>query len=221
MSTRKDFLAVGALAALAPTTAKAIPVADNKLPPFAFDRAAFDAIVKREAKHRHSFSATKLAKATVLDAIENTLEAYDGPLHEPISTVSTAAILYHGASIVLALNDDAWNHLIVPAVPQASESLKTDLSTVTAGKGNPYLHPSPDTEVSVEALVAKGTTFFVCNNAFSGFAQLIAKATKRPAPDVYADMRSKLVKGAMLVPAGVWAVAALQEAGYTYLQTTL
>jgi hypothetical protein len=37
----------------------------------------------------------------------------------------------------------------------------------------------------------------------------------------YAKLASNLVPHAMLVPAGVWAVHALQEARFTYEQVTL
>jgi len=228
MATRKDFLASGTLAALAPVVATAAPASTpapspsgDELPPFEFNREAFDAIVRGDAKHRHSFASTKLANGTVLGAIQSTLNAYSGPLHESVASVATAAILYHGASITLAFNDDAWNKYFIPSLAGAPKSVKDDVGTPVIGSGNPYLRADKSDDPTVPSLVAKGTTFFVCNNALSGFSHIAASTLKRPVTSVYADLKGMLVKGAMLVPAGVWAVGALQEAGYTYLQTTL
>jgi intracellular sulfur oxidation DsrE/DsrF family protein len=228
MTTRKEFLASGTLAALAPAVATAAPAStpapssmNDELPPFQFDRGAFDEIVRRDARHRHSFASTKLGNGTVLDAIQSTLEAYSGPLHESIAMVATAAVLYHGASIALAFSDDAWNKYFIPSLAGAPKSVKDDVGSPASGSGNPYLRADKPNDPTVPSLIVKGTAFFVCNNALSGFSQIAASALKHPVTSVYADLKSMLLKGAMVVPAGVWAVGALQEAGYTYLQTTL
>jgi intracellular sulfur oxidation DsrE/DsrF family protein len=86
---------------------------------------------------------------------------------------------------------------------------------------NPFLKSTKPEEASVESLVKGGTIFFACNNATQGFAHLLASIAKSPPRAMYDRLVAGLVPGASLVPAGVWAVHALQDRHYTYLQTTL
>jgi hypothetical protein len=79
-----------------------------------------------------------------------------------------------------------------------------------------------DGDTSIRSLVADaGARFFVCNNAALGTASMVAKALRKPFDTVYADFGHHLVPNAMLVPAGVWAVHAIQEQRFTLLQTSL
>jgi intracellular sulfur oxidation DsrE/DsrF family protein len=166
------------------------------------------------------FAATKLAEGTVLDAIQNTLDAY-ASTGVAASTVATAAVLYHEASIGMAFDDAAWLDLFIPAFAQAPSMMKADIEAYKSAKGNPLRQPRTPNGASVEGLVAKGTRFYVCNNATKGFAGMIAGVVKSTPPEVYGRLVKGLLPGATLVPAGVWAVHALQERRFTYLQTTL
>ncbi len=76
-----------------------------------------------------------------------------------------------------------------------------------------------DWDSSVPALIADANArFFVCNLAAHGWATRIAKQLHLPAKDVYEDLASHMIPNAMLVPAGVWAIHAIQERQYTPLQ---
>jgi hypothetical protein len=50
---------------------------------------------------------------------------------------------------------------------------------------------------------------------------MTATTLGKPFDDVYSDFAHHLVNNAMLVPAGVWAVHAIQEQRFTLLQTSL
>jgi intracellular sulfur oxidation DsrE/DsrF family protein len=148
------------------------------------------------------------------------LDAY-ASLNVPASDVATAVVLYHGASIALAFDDAIWKALFGPAIPKLSQRVRADVAEYAHATANPFLSSSKPGATTVGSLIANGTLFFVCNHAVRGFAETLAPIAKRPAGSVYGELAAGLVPGATLVPAGVWAVGALQERGFTYLQTTM
>ncbi len=230
MTTRKDFLiASTAVAALAPAVASATPAAvvtvaaGPEIPKFAFDRAGFDAIVARVAQHRHSFASTKLEDGDVLNAMTNVMNAYEESLGEKPVSITAAAILYHGSALALGFNDWVWNEMFAPALPKMPASIKADIATFKKGDGNQWLHrpKTGENDASIETLVMRGSYFLLCNNATTGFAHMLARALDITPAAAYIKLTTNLVPHALLVPAGVWAIHALQEAHFTYQQATL
>ncbi|MEO6836241.1 MAG: hypothetical protein ABI231_10115 [Candidatus Tumulicola sp.] len=234
MPTRSDFLATGSLAMLTPGIAAAKtpspppkPAPEPSLPPLHFEVAAFDAALNTAAPHRHLFASTKIDGGVVLAAMRNTLNAY-GDIGVATRDVFPVAVLYHGGSVFLAFDDAVWNEYLIPLQPKGARNLDDyakDFDTVYDPKkrGNPCLHKTGGHEdTSIESLVADaGACFFVCNNAARGFAHYIATHLKKQPAEVYVQLAAHLVPNAMLVPAGVWAVHAIQERRYTLLQTSL
>ena len=229
MSTRKDFLIATsiataltpaiALAAGPPQTAKT----SAKIPPFVFDRTAFETLISRNAEHRHSYAAVNSDNGHVLDAMTNVLNAYEESLGEKPASVISAAVFYHGTSVGLGFNDRVWNELLIPAIPKMPKPVTADLPPLKVGDGNPWLHKpkSGNYDSSIETLATRGAIFLVCNNATTAFAYALARVLDQPATDVYTRLAGGLVANGMLVPAGVWAVHALQEAHFTYQQVTI
>lgn len=228
MSTRKEFIFASSLAAAtAPAlaladsaTKSAAPRAQGDLPPFVFDRAAFEAITVRPVKHRHSFASIEIDEGLIFDAMTNVLDAYEQSLGENPPSVTSAAVLYHGLAITMGFNDVAWNELFIPA---AAKDPRFKGKVPQAGSGNPWLHRKTvgSRDASIDALTARGAAYLVCNHAASGTAYDLATALGRAPADVYATMTANLVPQAMLVPAGVWAIHALQEAHFTYEHISL
>lgn len=238
MTTRSEFLAAGVAAAAIPNVAAASPTpqaspaaspaasAEPSLPPLHFDVPAFDAVLNVAAPHKHLFAAAKLNGGLILDNARSVLEAYRS-LGVSYKDVQPALVFYHFTTC-LGFNDVVWNEYFIPLQPKkgaAPVEFATDFASIYDGKarGNPCLHKTgkPD-DTSIEALVADSNgRFFVCNNATKYFAGFAAKHLKLNPPDVYAKMVANLVPNAMLVPAGVWGIHAVQERHYTYLQATL
>lgn len=231
MTSRKDFLiATSAIAALTPSaTFAAAPTlatttAPSEPPPFVFDRAAFDAVVNRSAKHRHSYASRLIEDGLVLGTIKNVLDAYENALGEKPASVTSAAVLYHGYSVLLAFNDNVWNELIIPAAKKmTSTPALADVAKMSVGDGNPYLHKPKDGtyDDSLETLAGRGAYFMACNSAVDGMADAIARALKITPAAAYGKIVGGLVPNGLLVPAGVWAIHALQEARFTYQQVNL
>lgn len=234
MSSRKDFLLAGALAAAMPAIADADPApAKAAAPPpeppwpkFAFDLVAFNAMLDGTQPHKHLFTSVNIDKGTIFAMVRNTLEAY-GDLDVPASDVLPAAVLYHGTGVTLGFDDAMWDKYIIPVskklagVPEAKGIAAQFDAVVKPGKtGNPCLHG--DDGASIETLVRKGgLRLFLCNEATRGFSSAIAHHLGLNALDVYHDIAAHLVPNAMLTPTGVWAVHAVQEHGFTLLPVTV
>ena len=228
MHTRKDFLAVASLAALAPQIAAAAPApqpaADlhEVLPKLHFEVAAFDATLSKAAAHRHLFSAVPLDGGTIFVAIRNTLDAYRDFLNVGYEQILPVAVLYHGVSIALGFNDAAWNELFLPAMASYPAAVRAAFGAAHRGGGNPYLHAKQAHDWSLESLVADcGLRTYICNNAMRSFATSAAKTLHTAPSAVYAKLTANLATNAMVVPAGVWAIHALQERHFTLLETSV
>lgn len=228
MHTRKDFLAVASLAALAPQIAAAAPTAQpaadprEVLPKLKFDVAAFDATLTKAAAHRHLFSAAPLDGGTIFAAIRNTLDAYRDFLDVGYEQILPVAVLYHGVSIALGFNDAAWNELFLPAMASYPPAVRAAFGAARRGGGNPYLHARQAHDWSLESLVADcGLRTYICNNAMRSFATSAAKTLHMTPSAIYEKLTANVATNAMVVPAGVWAIHALQERRFTLLETSV
>ncbi len=225
MSTRSEFLGSGVAAAAIPQLAAVSPSPQPSFPPLHFDLSAFDAALNVPAPHKHLFAAAKLNGGLILDAARNTLNAYRD-IGVLLKEVQPAVVFYHFSSF-LGFNDTIWNAYFIPLQPKSSQHnvVAADFASIYDGKtrGNPCLHNNGKSDdTSIEGLIADADArFFVCNNATKYFAGYTASKLKLDPLAVYANMASNLVPNAMLVPAGVWGIHAVQERHYTYLQATL
>ncbi len=222
MNTRKEFLIGSSLLAVTPAIAQAATATPPPKPKvskepelrFDFDEARFNQILAKPAKHRQCFGVTKVDDGVVLMSMANTINAYEQYLHEAPGSVHTLAVLYHGAAIALAMDDTVWDTLLLPALKSAPADIKTQFAGAKAGKGNPYAK-------DFAGMVARGSSFFVCHNAIVGFAGLAADALKKSPKTVHDAIMTGILPGALVVPAGVMAIDAAQEAKFTYIQSSV
>jgi intracellular sulfur oxidation DsrE/DsrF family protein len=73
----------------------------------------------------------------------------------------------------------------------------------------------PNNGVTLDALLARGVHFAVCDMATHRFATMIAAATKGNADEIYKELAANLIRNAHLVPAGIVAINRAQERGYS------
>ena len=120
MTTRKDFLEATPLLALTPAMlgdapAQAKPPSKKTAKPdpfrYPFDRARFFAMLEKPAAHRQCFGVKAFEDGGALEAMSNSIRAYAEYLGEP-DAVHCAAVLYHGPSIFMAMNDTVWNGVL-------------------------------------------------------------------------------------------------------------
>ena len=228
MTTRKDFLVAGTLAAAIPGTALAASPAalqHPKAPKLDFDLEAFNALLDGAQAHKNLFTAVQIEGGEVLLAMRNTLGGYRD-VGIDWSDVLPVAVLYHGFSIFLAFDDFVWNRYVIPfsgKLKHGNGAAQIASVREFSPSGNPCLREQGgDGDISIRSLVADaGARFFVCNNAALGTASMVAKALGKPFDAVYGDFAHHLVPNALMVPAGVWAIHAIQEQRFTLLQTSL
>lgn len=156
------------------------------------------------AKHRQAFGSITARRGTVLHHAANSIAAYANGSMDPTDKNLAVAVVLFGPAVALALDDAFWKSYIDEAV---FTGYGDAVGTISAA--NPY-------SAEVRSLIAGGAAICVCNNALTGFATSLGKKT---GTNLYPIARAAIINGGILVPAGVAAVNALQEARFTYLQS--
>jgi intracellular sulfur oxidation DsrE/DsrF family protein len=211
MTTRSTFL--GAALALAAIDADAVAAsAAGGAGNGPYDFAAVAARLVLPVRHRQVFAVARTADGAATGYMRHALDAYEVAMGEGPGTLHVAAVFY-GRGVVMGLSDKAWNtYRLADALRKRGDSVSALQST-----GNPF-------SADMLALSKRGATFLVCDNALADWATYLTAGlgTSTGSPDdVRADLRASLFPGALLVPAGVAALNAAQEARFTYVQATL
>jgi hypothetical protein len=129
-------------------------------------------------------------------------------------------ILRHAAS-VMTLNDSMWELLGIGA----SRSLK-DPTTGEPAKRNPFINYTKGdkfsmigAEAGIDVLMSKGAIVIACNRALAGAAyQLKQKQPELTQQQAHAEIRKNVIPGVYVMPNGIFAVAAAQDAGCNYMR---
>ena len=180
--------------------------------PRGFQLGVFNAALSTPAKQKHLFACITEA-SVALTATRSTLNAYH-VLGVPAADVQPVVVFYHGVAVLSAFDDAMWSRYVVPtqSAPASDSNEKITGNPLMKKKGG-------DWDSSIPALVASANArFFVCNLATHGYAARFARRLHLSSKDVYEDLANHLIPNAMLVPAGVWAIHAIQERQYTLLQ---
>jgi len=231
--TRQDFLAsTVSLAAIAgggyaapaqSRPGKSESEALSRAVPFQFDRDTFRAVLEQPFPHRQLVAPTSFIAATVaMSHFTNSLTAYADPngFAAGLKSLHCAGVLYAGYSYNMVL-DDAMYAKYPIGLLNDEEMRPKDFSARAywaALRRNPmadFLRP----------LMEQGVSFFVCNNALTSLAVEIARrtavngaaVTRARVVAIHDELAHHFLPGTMLVPAGVAAVNAAQEAHFTFL----
>ncbi len=210
MPSRRDFLAAAALGAAPPAFPDTGP------------------LLAAPHRHRIAFGFTRVADGAGLGQMKNALNAYEFSRREGPGTAHVLGVFY-GSAVALALGDAAWRTYRIGRALQ----LRGDaVSRTGAAARNPFARGTPDASVadaedprsaaqdaSLAGLMRRGASFFVCNNALTGFARALVTdaGVREPVDRVLGALRAALLPGTVLVPAGVAALADAQEARYAYV----
>lgn len=155
-------------------------------------------------RHRQVFGAHGTDMAALFDEMNASFDAYEYALHEGAGTLAVVGVLY-GAATPAAVAGSVWRaYRLGPRLGAAHER-------------NPYVE-------RIAQLQSRGARFVVCNNSLRGLSIAVANGVpqvQEPVDTVFQNLRGNLVHGIAIVPAGVEAINALQEAGYTYLPVSL
>lgn len=228
-TTRRNFLsaaaAVIAAAGAARVTSGAALAATGEGGPISYD--AFLATARAPFKHKQLFTSPRANDGAIFAYIRNSLNGYQFGWGEGPGTLHAAAVL-NGIGVAQGVNDAIWaRYGLAQVLARAGDPVKT----AGAERGNPWLHaaaayPRNDADVnapynqdaSIETLLRRGATFYVCDNALRGLAMKAAAAGLAGSSDagaIHAEMRRNLIPGGLLVPAGVTTIDALQQEHFT------
>jgi hypothetical protein len=196
-----------------------------KAVPFRFERERFRTMIGKPYAHRQVTCATSYQSAVeALSHMEKTLKVFADPDGFDAGPAAThvAAVFYGSVSYAISLDDAMFAKYPIGLAIDAD--LHPGDSTYTAVWAG--IHTNGDAD-EYRALVADhDASFFVCNNALSGFAVDIAKriaggnsagVTREQVVAIHDDFANHFLPGTLLVPAGVAALCAIQEARYTFL----
>ncbi|HZT34366.1 MAG TPA: hypothetical protein VFA15_00490 [Nitrososphaera sp.] len=154
--------------------------------------------------------------ASVYMHMQNAMNAYEFSLG--LGKLSTLAVLI-GPSIVYALNDDMWQKYDI-AKNLGPEAALAPTNVYYVADSNLDLSAKPDDpngvyqDWSAQAVLKRGGAFFVCHNATTGAAYMLAEKSGSDGATVLADFKKNLLPGFIMVPAGVAAVQQAQENGW-------
>jgi len=228
MSSRRAFIAATA-ASVAVTRAAASAAV-------AAETTSFDARLRMPYRHRQAFASARVAGGAVLGYMMNSLNAYHFGLKEGPGTLHAAAILY-GTGVIVGLNDDAWRRFELGKLATVDDHgafVRNPNAENASPDRNPYLAATsslderndPDDEHgfyhdhSITALAKRGASFFLCNNALGATAQVLARVHGGDWRTIKNDLAHSIVAESLIVPAGVAAVNAAQEARFTLFQAS-
>jgi intracellular sulfur oxidation DsrE/DsrF family protein len=169
-----------------------------------FDRAKFDAVVQQPYAHRQVFAARGSDADVLLEEMKNSLDAYEDGFGNGKGTLHVAAVLY-GSAVVFGLDDTAWGSY------RLAERVDRNDRT------NPFVSV-------IQALMQRNASFFVCNMALTGVAVAMSNElpeTQASIDELLAKLQAHVIAGFTIVPAGVAALNALQEAKFTFVQATI
>lgn len=126
-------------------------------------------------------------------------------------TDNTAIVILRHSSIPLGMRDDVW------AKYKLGEAFSIKDGDAPATKNIfAKVMPLPLPGTGVEALLASGVMFGVCNVALTVYSAMVAQKMGMDAAAVKADWVAALLPGMQVVPSGVLAVARTQEKGCAY-----
>lgn len=124
---------------------------------------------------------------------------------------NTAIVILRHSSIPLGMRDDVW------AKYKLGEAFSIKDGDAFATKNIfAKVMPLPLPGTGVEALLASGVMFGVCNVALTVYSAMVAQKMGLDAAAVKAEWVAALLPGMQVVPSGVLAVARTQEKGCAY-----
>lgn len=153
--------------------------------------------------------ANQVADGYALDLALMFLDQY----HEVYGTSddqARAVIVMRQLGTSLALGDALWDRYAIGA-----EINMLDPATHQPARRNPFL------KGRLEALRARGTILLLCNIAAHNWVSSHAERSHRDVEAVWAEVKSGLAPGVILVPSGVFALIRAQNAGCAYMRGVL
>lgn len=233
---RRGFLA--RLSAAGAAFVAGAPAAAHAVRPLEPDDAPEPWLRALQGKHRQLFHSHDKMDATVLWQARTFIDLYResyGLAADRVNVVVAA----HGQTGGMLLNDAMWGKYELgkmykvnmldpsPAPPAPAPAAPADPAAAPArppripATRNVYHAPRAgdpvDARTSVDALMALGATFLLCNNALKQFANYTARKSGLSVEAAHRELTDNLIPGTVLVPTMLIAINRAQEHGCSYL----
>ena len=136
----------------------------------------------------------------------------------------TPVLVLRHAATVMVLNDSMWKRLAL------GESTKMkDPTTGEPAQRNPFIryadgdkHSLVGAGTALDRLMEQGAVVLTCNRALTGIAyQLRQKETQYTPATALDEVRRNVIPGVYVMPNGIFAVSAAQDAGCHYMRVLL
>lgn len=177
-------------------------------------------------RYKTAYDSPEIMYGAALNFAAAALDGYRKAMHVNDGEFTPVIILRHAAS-VMTLDDAMWERLDLGE----KNKLKDPATNAPGTKRNPFLtwtkadeYSSTGEEAAISTLLRQGAIILTCNNALTGVAsQLKAKepanfATRDAA---LAEVRRHVIPGAYVMPNGIFAVSAAQDAGCHYMRVLI
>ena len=206
--------------ATASSTASTVPAAAGA-PAGSTSAPAWDmSWTKRLGKYRTAYDSPEIMGGAALAYASAAAAGYKAALGTADREFTPVLILRHAAS-VMVLDDEMWETIGIGQ----SRSLK-DPTTGEPAKRNPFINfrqgdkfSMISADTGVDSLMQRGAIVLACNNALRGSAyQLRQKQPSLTAEAALAEIRRHVIPGAIVMPNGIFAVSAAQDAGCHYMR---
>lgn len=175
---------------------------------------------KRLGKYKTAYDSPEIYSGAALAYAQASTAGYQAAIRPKKGEVTPVLILRHAAS-VMVLNDAMWETLGLGV----SRSLK-DPTTGEPSRRNPFINFKKGDKFTMigeggglDALMQAGAIVMACNNALRGSAyQLRQKQPSLTAEASMAAIRAAVLPGVFVMPNGIFAVSAAQDAGCHYMR---
>lgn len=176
--------------------------------------------MKKLGRYKTAYDSPEIMNGAALAFAAAASAGYRDAFGVTDAEITPVLILRHAAS-VMVLNDSMWERL---ALGEA-RTLK-DPTTGEPAKRNPFInytkgdkHTMIGAEAGLDVLIAKGAIALACNNGLLGAAfQLAKKEPTFTRETALAEIHRNVIPGAYVMPNGIFAVSAAQDAGCHYMR---
>ncbi|MBC8085998.1 MAG: hypothetical protein H7Z40_01935 [Phycisphaerae bacterium] len=172
-------------------------------------------------RYRTAYDAPEPMGGAPMYTVSSTIQGYKAALPKSAGQFTPVLILRHTASITV-LNDSMWKRV------KANTRLTPKEIADAYPDHNPFINyvaGAPggliDATSSLTALLKEGTIILTCNRALTGLSfnlQRSEPAAFATAALALAEIRRNLIPGVYVMPNGIFAVAAAQDAGCGYMR---
>jgi hypothetical protein len=171
-------------------------------------------------RYKTAYDSPEIMSGAALSFAASAMQGYTQALGTRQGEVTPVLILRHTASYMV-LDDDMWKRLAAGE----SQKLKDPTSGETALR-NPFInyargdkHTMIGAEAGIDTLVGQGAIVLTCNRALTGIGSMLRrKETTLTQEQAVAEVRKAVLPGVYVMPNGIFAVSAAQDAGCHYMR---